>query len=68
VLFGVEPDTAAGDYGWISVASLRHGHRPLRAVTSFVEKPHPREAERLFEAGAVWNTMVMVVRVRALLD
>jgi mannose-1-phosphate guanylyltransferase len=67
VLFGVEPDGAREDYGWITPG------RPvlpfeLVGVSGFVEKPARSVACRLFESGAVWNTMVLVARASALLD
>ena len=37
-------------------------------VGGFVEKPHATIASDLFAAGAVWNTMVMVAKVGALLN
>ena len=66
VLFGVEPDCARADYGWITPS------RPvvpleLIDVSGFVEKPAPADARRLFERGAVWNTMVLTARVSTLL-
>jgi mannose-1-phosphate guanylyltransferase len=67
VLFGVEPDCPREDYGWITpgrpVVPLE-----LIDVSGFVEKPAPSSACRLFETGAVWNTMVLVARAAALLD
>ena len=66
VLFGVQPTSAEGDYGWIEPEPARHGAR-LRRVVSFVEKPSPPVARRLFESGAVWNTMVLVAHVRRLM-
>ena len=65
VLFGVEPSAAHTDYGWISLGSAGTSSG-LRPVTSFVEKPEREIAARLFAAGAVWNTMVIVARARAL--
>jgi mannose-1-phosphate guanylyltransferase len=67
VLFGVEPEQMTGDYGWI-VPGLADTNRSLRRVERFVEKPSPELARRLFEAGAVWNSMVLVARPEAILD
>ena len=67
VLFGVEPVAAHHDYGWISLGAAAT-MRGFRAVTSFVEKPASDVAARLFASGAVWNTMVIVARARAILD
>jgi mannose-1-phosphate guanylyltransferase len=65
VLFGVEPDAAHGDYGWISPDVRRSSS--LRRVAGFVEKPTTQEAARLLAAGGVWNTIVLVARANALL-
>jgi mannose-1-phosphate guanylyltransferase len=67
VLLGVEPDCARVDYGWITPS------RPvvpleLIDVSGFAEKPAAPDACRLFETGAVWNTMVLTARVRTLID
>jgi mannose-1-phosphate guanylyltransferase len=70
VLFGVTPDVASTDYGWITPAwlgRLAEG-RQIVPVTGFVEKPSPAEAARLLASGALWNSMVLVARSRALLN
>jgi mannose-1-phosphate guanylyltransferase len=67
VLFGVEPDHACSDYGWI-VPSSGESPRHLGAVTGFVEKPNATVATRLLDQGAVWNTMVLVARVSSLVQ
>jgi mannose-1-phosphate guanylyltransferase len=70
VLFGVTPDAACNDYGWItfSQADRRDSRTPIQRVTGFVEKPAPREAARLLASGAVWNSMVLVARAAGLLN
>lgn len=65
VLLGVEPESAAGDYGWI--VTTRQPDRDTLGVASFVEKPPAAAAERLFASGAVWNTMVLVATAQAVL-
>jgi mannose-1-phosphate guanylyltransferase len=65
VLLGVEPQSAAGDYGWI--VTIRVPDRDTLGVTSFVEKPPVAAAEHLFASGAVWNTMVLVATAEAIL-
>jgi mannose-1-phosphate guanylyltransferase len=67
VIFGVEPDGPREDYGWITLDPVSPPGR-IRAVTSFVEKPALDTANRLLKSGAVWNSMVMVARARALVD
>lgn len=68
VLFGAEPSDADGDYGWISPAAAPRRASELMPVDSFVEKPPPQTAAKLFERQAVWNTMVIVARLSVLLD
>jgi mannose-1-phosphate guanylyltransferase len=67
VIFGVRPTVAHSDYGWIIPGPSR-SLRSLRSVASFVEKPPPEHAAQLLDAGAVWNTMVLVGRARAVRD
>lgn len=67
VLLGVEPLSAASDYGWIVPAGERDKDSATSRVAAFVEKPTLPTAERLLAAGAVWNTMVLVARVEAIL-
>jgi mannose-1-phosphate guanylyltransferase len=67
VLFGVAAETNHDDYGWIvrgSPVPGRCGH--LHRVESFVEKPSRPRAAALLASGALWNTMVLVARVRDL--
>lgn len=69
VLFGVEPDRATEDYGWITPRRTSHWHdAPVRPVAGFVEKPAQSDAARLMASGAVWNTMMLVGRVQTLID
>lgn len=65
VLLATEPTGVNDDYGWI-LPSARSEVNGFRRVAEFVEKPPLPEATRLHEAGAVWNTMVVVSRVSAL--
>ena len=67
VLFGAEPNAARDDYGWISLSQPSRDGR-ISAVGSFIEKPDLESASRLLASGAVWNTLVIVARARALID
>jgi mannose-1-phosphate guanylyltransferase len=67
VMFGVQPSAPSTDYGWI-VPGSASGGASIRPVASFVEKPDAQTAARLLSAGAIWNTMVIVARVRELFD
>jgi mannose-1-phosphate guanylyltransferase len=67
VLFGVEPTSATGDFGWVMAEQgPSRTTRDLRRVGLFVEKPDPAVAATLFRAGAAWNTMVLVAKVESL--
>ena len=67
VLFGAEPDHPSQDFGWIRASRVHSGAEAgVRSVDTFVEKPSPEDARRLLKAGAVWNTMVLLARARAL--
>ena len=68
LLLGAAPTDIEDEYGWI-VPSDDLGPQPAHrafAVESFVEKPGPAEAARLYERGALWNTLVLVARARTL--
>jgi mannose-1-phosphate guanylyltransferase len=67
VLVGARADRPATDYGWI-LPSTTPLDGELANVHRFVEKPEPAMAEALLQSGAVWNTMVLVARVSALID
>lgn len=67
VLFGVEASAARDDYGWITLFPGRRSAK-IQPVASFVEKPDAETASRLLSSGAIWNTMVIVARVAALID
>jgi mannose-1-phosphate guanylyltransferase len=66
VLLGVRPDRPETDYGWIETGGPCWDLPwPARPVARFHEKPHPQAAENMMRWGFLWNTMVMVGRVRA---
>ena len=70
LLLGATPTDIEDEYGWV-VPSDDLGRQPAHrvfAVESFVEKPSPAEAARLYERGALWNTLVLVARARTLWD
>jgi mannose-1-phosphate guanylyltransferase len=67
VLLGVEPDGPATDCGWILRAGAADGVAIPDLVTRFVEKPDaPTAAGLLASRRSLWNTMVLVARVRTL--
>jgi mannose-1-phosphate guanylyltransferase len=65
VLCGLEPSSAAEDYGWI-IASQPLATPGVRRIQSFVEKPAAAVARSLLDRGGLWNTMVTVARARTL--
>ena len=70
VVLGAAPDGPETDYGWIAAEPAttpgRRAAMQLRHVTHFREKPDAKEAARLYEAGALWNTLVVAARARTL--
>jgi mannose-1-phosphate guanylyltransferase len=68
-LLGVEASSAETDYGWIERdrQPIAGAPWPVFAIRAFHEKPSLTLAGRLLQRGALWNTFVMVGRVRTLL-
>jgi mannose-1-phosphate guanylyltransferase/mannose-6-phosphate isomerase len=66
VTFGVRPERAATDYGYISPGDLISGE--VRAVAKFVEKPNPATATEYIKAGYLWNSGNFMFRAAVLLD
>jgi mannose-1-phosphate guanylyltransferase len=64
ILLGVTPDSLELEYGWIQPGT-GNGSRVM-SVKTFVEKPGVAEARAIMEAGALWNTFVLVSRVKLL--
>src|SRR4029453_13105761 len=54
VTFGVQPERAATDYGYISPGEIISGN--VRAVAKFVEKPDPATAADYVKSGYLWNS------------
>ena len=69
VLLGIIPDTHEAEYGWIEPGALLKmlDGRAAQRVRQFWEKPDAGFAEALRARGCVWNSFVMVGRVRAFL-
>ena len=70
VLLGVEATSPETEYGWIvpHADPLPLDGEPAFPIARFWEKPSIRLAERLFEAGALWNSFVMVGWIDTFLD
>jgi mannose-1-phosphate guanylyltransferase len=70
VLLAVEPQDPETEYGYV-VPRANDGHLSIwgtRGAVRFVEKPNAAMARGLIESGALWNTMIMVFKVRTLLQ
>ncbi|MGJ4932462.1 mannose-1-phosphate guanylyltransferase/mannose-6-phosphate isomerase [Bradyrhizobium sp. HKCCYLS2038] len=66
VTFGVNPERAATEYGYISPGATVSGE--VRAVAKFVEKPDQPTAERYIGEGYLWNSGNFMFRASVLLD
>src|ERR1700736_3716736 len=66
VTFGVQPERAATEYGYINPGEVIAGK--VRAVTKFVEKPDPATAADYIKAGYFWNSGNFMFRAAVLLD
>src|SRR6202163_3166191 len=66
VTFGVQPERAATEYGYISPGEVISG--AVRAVAKFVEKPDPETAATYIKAGYLWNSGNFMFRASVLLD
>ena len=66
VTFGVQPERAATEYGYISPGEVVSGE--VRAVKKFVEKPDPVRAAEYIKAGYFWNSGNFMFRATVLLD
>ena len=70
ILLGVEPTEPEWEYGWIEPGEAvgRTARGPLCRVRTFHEKPPAEDAEALFRAGCLWNTLVFAARVSSLIE
>jgi mannose-1-phosphate guanylyltransferase/mannose-6-phosphate isomerase len=66
VTFGVKPERAATEYGYISPGETVSGE--VRSVAKFVEKPNQATAEDYIKAGYLWNSGNFMFRASVLLD
>ena len=66
VTFGVKPERAATEYGYISPGEVISGE--VRSVATFVEKPDPATAAKYITAGYLWNSGNFMFRAQVLLD
>lgn len=70
VLVGAQPDAPDADYGWIELEHGTSGQLAAgaRLVTAFVEKPTLFRAREAMRKGGVWNTLILVATLEALLS
>ncbi len=66
VTFGVHPERAAIEYGYVSPGQVISG--TTRSVAKFVEKPDPATAAEYIKAGYLWNSGNFMFRASVLLD
>ena len=66
VTFGVKPERAATEYGYINPGGPVSGE--VREVAKFVEKPDPVLANEYVNAGYLWNSGNFMFRASVLLD
>ena len=66
VTFGVAPERAATEYGYISPGEPVSGE--VRSVAKFVEKPDHIKAAEYINAGYLWNSGNFMFRASVLLD
>ena len=66
VTFGVQPERAATEYGYIRPGEVISGE--VRSVAKFVEKPDPKTAAEYIKAGYLWNSGNFMFRASVLLD
>ena len=66
VTFGIKPERAATEYGYISSGDVISGE--VRSVAKFVEKPDPATAAGYIKSGYLWNSGNFMFRASVLLD
>ena len=64
--FGVKPERAATEYGYISPGDAISGE--VRAVAKFVEKPDQATASEYIKAGYFWNSGNFMFRASVLIE
>ena len=69
VLLGMEPNDPDPEYGYMVPGETIDDREfdEVRKVEMFVEKPSTEAAKKIIRRGALWNTLVLVVRCKILL-
>jgi mannose-1-phosphate guanylyltransferase len=70
VLLAIESQEPETEYGYVLPRANEGGLNlwGTRSAARFVEKPNAATARALIDSGALWNTMIMVFKVRTLFD
>jgi mannose-1-phosphate guanylyltransferase / mannose-6-phosphate isomerase len=68
VTFGIEPEYATTDYGYIRPGPPIAGAEGAQAVAAFVEKPDAATAARYVKDGYLWNAGIFLFRADVFLD
>jgi mannose-1-phosphate guanylyltransferase/mannose-6-phosphate isomerase len=66
ITFGVSPERAATEYGYIGPGAIIAGE--VRRVVKFVEKPDQVKAAELIQTGYLWNSGNFMFNAGVLLD
>ena len=67
ILLGASADTPGGDYCWIEMGQRVNGYLQLFQIRNFWENPSRALAIRLWQAGCLWNSSIVVARLPVLL-
>ncbi len=64
VLLGIKPTEPSVEYGWIEQSKkfLLHEGNRFYKVVRFYEKPEIKEAQKFFNNGSLWNSLVITAR------
>jgi mannose-1-phosphate guanylyltransferase len=70
VLLGAPASNPEVEYGWIEPGALvdRTPCGPIRKIRRFWEKPSEATTRICLQAGCLWNTLVLIAKVEALLE
>jgi mannose-1-phosphate guanylyltransferase len=70
VLLGIKPREPESEYGYILPGPPVEDNRSeeIRTVLKFIEKPGSHAAHTLIQRGGLWNSLVMVFRLKTMLD
>ncbi len=66
LLLGVAPDGLELEYGWIQPGTNIGSNGRVRSVEAFIEKPGVEQAKSVMGSGGLWNTFVLVGKLKSL--